>query len=103
MLTCPRCKRSNPDVALFCHFEGAELRSVAGASRLPRPPTVLGQVLHGAQRVSSLITALTAGLALFASAAHAHDRWDNGEPVPAWVKTECCGPRDAHHLLAITW
>ena len=42
--------------------------------------------------------ALAACLALFPSAAHAHDRWDDGEPVPAWVKTECCGPTDAHHL-----
>jgi len=41
--------------------------------------------------------ALCAALALFQTA-HAHDRWDNGEQVPAWVKTECCGPKDAHHL-----
>ena len=43
------------------------------------------------------IIALAATLALFQTA-HAHDRWDNGEQVPAWVKTECCGPKDAHHL-----
>ncbi len=30
--------------------------------------------------------------------AWAHDFWSNGEPVPAWVKAECCGPRDVHHL-----
>ncbi len=42
--------------------------------------------------------ALAAALALFVTAAHAHDNWDNGEPVPAWVKTACCGPNDAHHL-----
>ena len=69
---------------------------LTGASRLPRPPMVLEQALQGAQRVSRSIIALAAGLALFSSAAH--DRWDNGEPVPAWVKTECCGPKDAHHL-----
>ena len=43
------------------------------------------------------LIALAATLALFQTA-HAHDRWDNGEQVPAWVKTECCGPKDAHHL-----
>ena len=44
------------------------------------------------------IIALAAGVALFPIAAHAHDHWVTGEPVPAWVKTECCGPKDAHHL-----
>jgi hypothetical protein len=43
------------------------------------------------------IIALAAALALFQTA-HAHDRWDNGEQVPAWVKAECCGPEDVHHL-----
>ena len=28
----------------------------------------------------------------------AHDKWANGEPVPDWVKAECCGPADAHHI-----
>ncbi len=31
--------------------------------------------------------------------ARAHDVWDNGEPVPPWVKHQCCGTEDAHHLL----
>jgi hypothetical protein len=43
------------------------------------------------------ITALAIALALFRTA-QAHDHWDNGDPVPAWVKTECCGPKDVHHL-----
>jgi hypothetical protein len=37
---------------------------------------------------------------LFATPALAHDQWANGEPVPAWVKAECCGPRDVHHIPA---
>jgi hypothetical protein len=65
---------------------------------VPRPLTAFEQELQGAQRVSRSIIVLVAGLALFHGAAHAHDRWDNGESVPAWVKTECCGPKDAHHL-----
>jgi hypothetical protein len=32
--------------------------------------------------------------------AHAHDAWENGQPVPAWVKSTCCGPEDVHHLKA---
>ena len=71
---------------------------LTGASRLPDALTGLEEALQGAQRASCSVIALAAGLALFPSAAHAHDRWDNGEPVPAWVKTECCGPKDAHHL-----
>jgi hypothetical protein len=43
------------------------------------------------------ITALAVALALFRTA-HAQDRWNNGEPVPAWVKTVCCGPNDVRHL-----
>ena len=35
---------------------------------------------------------------VISSLAHAHDRWANGEPVPAWVKAACCGPDDVHHL-----
>jgi hypothetical protein len=49
------------------------------------------------RRMSRSITALAVALALFRPA-HPHDRWDNGEPVPTWVKTECCGPKDAHRL-----
>lgn len=41
---------------------------------------------------------------LFASAfitpAAPHDRWANGEVVPAWVKRYCCGPEDVRHLRA---
>jgi hypothetical protein len=50
------------------------------------------------ERAVGSIIALAAGLSLFPSTARTHARWDNGEPVPAWVKTECCGPTDAHHL-----
>ena len=33
-------------------------------------------------------------------AARAHDLWADGGPVPGWVKAQCCGPSDAHHLTA---
>lgn len=46
-----------------------------------------------------LICAMT-GLAMLATRSHAHDSWDNGEPVPVWVKDACCGKADAHHLTA---
>lgn len=35
---------------------------------------------------------------LIATPAMAHTFWDNGEPVPSWVREACCGPRDVHHL-----
>jgi hypothetical protein len=49
------------------------------------------------RRINSLIAGGVLALALFRTA-HAHDRWYNGEPVPTWVKTVCCGPNDVHHL-----
>jgi hypothetical protein len=36
----------------------------------------------------------------FIEDAQAHDEWTNGTPVPAWVKSSCCGPEDVHHLTA---
>ena len=30
VLVCPRCQRTNPNEAVFCHFNGAELRPVQG-------------------------------------------------------------------------
>lgn len=36
--------------------------------------------------------------ALLAAPAFAHDRWANGDPIPAWIKSSCCGPADVHHL-----
>lgn len=44
---------------------------------------------------------LAACLALaMAAPARGHQQWANGEPVPAWVKSSCCGPDDAHLLRA---
>lgn len=40
------------------------------------------------------LTSLEVGL----STAQAHDKWADGSTVPAWVKAECCGPEDVHHL-----
>ena len=34
----------------------------------------------------------------WAAPAIAHDTWQNGDPVPAWVKGYCCGKADAKHL-----
>jgi hypothetical protein len=36
----------------------------------------------------------------FHSPAFAHDTWQNGQAVPAWVKSACCGPSDVHHLTS---
>lgn len=37
-------------------------------------------------------------LVLAISPALAHDRWKNGDPVPSWIKSACCGPNDVHLL-----
>ena len=29
---------------------------------------------------------------------NAHDKWSDGEDVPEWVKSTCCGKADAHHV-----
>ena len=47
------------------------------------------------------VQASLATLGLFGSPvhdAHAHDRWVDGNPVPTWVKRQCCGVSDIHHL-----
>jgi len=49
------------------------------------------------------VIAAAASLCLITVPLHgagAHDVWSNGDPVPAWVKAQCCGPSDAHHLTA---
>ena len=35
---------------------------------------------------------------LAGTGAKAHDFWNNGLPVPEWVKRACCGPFEAHNL-----
>lgn len=60
------------------------------------------------KRISEGLRALAAKMALGVallcalrpSTASAHDFWSNGEPVPAWVKSSCCGTSDAHHIAA---
>ncbi|HEV3446317.1 MAG TPA: hypothetical protein VG099_16860, partial [Gemmataceae bacterium] len=37
MLSCPRCQRTNPKEAVFCHFDGAELRPVQGREETQSP------------------------------------------------------------------
>jgi hypothetical protein len=54
--------------------------------------------LRSATTMPLLAIALNAWLALSPTDAHAHEQWRNGEQVPAWVKTACCGPNDVHHL-----
>lgn len=39
-----------------------------------------------------------AALCLLTGPASSHDRWGNGDPVPAWVKSACCGPNDVHQI-----
>jgi len=34
----------------------------------------------------------------FCTAAAAHERWADGSQVPPWVKRQCCGTEDVHHL-----
>jgi hypothetical protein len=45
-----------------------------------------------------LAAAMTAGYVLSGNAALGHTQWANGDPVPAWIKSACCGPRDSHRL-----
>lgn len=41
---------------------------------------------------------LAATALLLGGGASAHERWANGEPVPAWVKRACCSQAHAHHI-----
>ena len=44
--------------------------------------------------------AMALGLAALCSTALAHDKWGNGQAVESWVKAQCCGPEDVHHIPA---
>jgi hypothetical protein len=35
---------------------------------------------------------------VLASPAAAHDTWSSGDPVPDWVKRDCCSQAHAHHV-----
>jgi len=39
-----------------------------------------------------------AALLVLPQAVEAHDAWANGDPIPPWVKTECCSQAHAHHI-----
>src|SRR5262249_9143071 len=41
MHVCPRCRRANPDGAVFCYYDGAELRPVHGQPVQRTPPGCL--------------------------------------------------------------
>lgn len=32
--------------------------------------------------------------------ASAHDQWADGNPLPPWVKSDCCGKADVHRYTA---
>jgi hypothetical protein len=42
--------------------------------------------------------AMATALALLPVPALPHDLWSNGQPIPDWIKSSCCGAADAHHL-----
>ena len=66
-----------------------------GASSVAGPRCRRDVAGYRAMNVRPLI--LAAAL-IAASPAMPHDFWQNGEPVPAYVKSACCGPADAHHI-----
>jgi len=41
---------------------------------------------------------LAALFIFYAGPSLAHDQWADGTPVPRWIKSSCCGERDAHRL-----
>ena len=61
-------------------------------------PRTLGErVLFGMWPVPLAIALALITALLFPRIVHAHDKWADGSPVPAWVKQYCCGPSDIHH------
>ncbi len=49
-------------------------------------------------KLTLLYFAIIVCAAFWAWDAWAHELWQNGDPIPAWVKSSCCGPADAHNL-----
>jgi hypothetical protein len=53
-----------------------------------------------ASKEASMRVVFIATLLMLCAPACAHEQWANGNPVPDWVKSSCCGPEDVHHLTA---
>lgn len=49
-------------------------------------------------KVGLFVLAFLVFLMIAGGMVQAHELWKNGDPIPAWVKTQCCGPADAHNL-----
>jgi hypothetical protein len=52
--------------------------------------------LEAFQLILALWLAAAVLIVAMSQPAHSHDVWADGSPVPAWVKTTCCGPQDVH-------
>ena len=48
--------------------------------------------------MTTRLVIIVAGLALWSRPALAHDIGCDGDPVPKWVKIDCCGKADRHLL-----
>ena len=66
----------------------------SGASPMPGSQ----DIARIAMRQSIKRLAFVASSLVIAGAAQAHDAWRNGDPIPAWVKSSCCGSSEAHLL-----
>jgi hypothetical protein len=49
-------------------------------------------------RLSYSFVASVLALGLMSSSAQAHTTWANGDPIPLWITSACCGFADAHML-----
>ncbi len=54
--------------------------------------------MHERKKMAAMgIAAIIAFFTFWATTpARAHDQWADGSAIPAWVKSACCGPQDAH-------
>jgi hypothetical protein len=82
----------------WLHGAMTNRKILPGRGSVASPMAGSQDIARIAMRQSIKRLAFVASSLVIAGAAQAHDAWRNGDPIPAWVKSSCCGSSEAHLL-----
>ena len=83
---------------VWLHGAMTNRKILPGRGSVASPMAGSQDIARIAMRQSIKRLAFVASSLVIAGAAQAHDAWRNGDPIPAWVKSSCCGSSEAHLL-----
>lgn len=72
--------------------------AAASSHAIRRASSMVDVRSHVVNNKRFLASALVLASCASPTSVRAHDRWANGDPVPDWVKRDCCSQSHAHHL-----